>query len=168
MKTKFTTLLLLFSLMLLSNIVPQTALAQSPSQIQLDKVKKDYQEGKITLEEYQKQSNALLQYNAPIYSTTTPGDHFTSGGRCLVAGSTFMIVGGALAGTSVLWGDNSAFIITAIGGGAMAFVGLIVNMAGGAQFIKAGKKMNALKIGQQTSAVQFHPSSEGVGFAMKF
>lgn len=156
------------------NFVPQMVSAQTATTTQekLDKLKNDYQEGKITLEDYQKQSNALLQYDAPVFTTVPPGDHFVRGGRCLIAGSTLLIAGSAIAGTSILWTNidysGVAFYTTLSGGCALALIGLITDIAGGSQFLKGGKKLNALKIGQQTSYIQFAPSSEGVGLAMKF
>ena len=154
-----------------SVLVPQTCKCQTTStQEQLDKLKQDYQKGTITLEEYQQKSNALLN-NTTMLMTTTPGDHFQKGGRCLIAGSTLLFIGGAMAGTSILWtimdNSNAAFFTTVSIGSALGFVGIICDIAGGAQLIKGGKKLNALKIGQ-TASLEITPLPTGAAFALKF
>ncbi len=162
-----TTALIAFSV-----LAPQTCKCQDIStQSQLDKLKQEYQKGTITLEQYQQQSNALLSNTTTMLMTTTPGDHFKKGGRCLIAGSTLFLVGGALAGTSVLW-DNidysgAAFWATLGTGCGLSLIGIICDIAGGAQLVKGGKKLNALKIGQ-TASLEITPLPTGAAFALKF
>lgn len=165
------TLLLIFSVAL--NLLPvtvkaQTSTANSTVEDQLAKLKKDYAEGKITLEVYQQQSNALLQASAPVTGIHA-GTHFEKGGKCLIAGAMFTLLGVGAVGSApyIPYGDNSATLAQLGVGGGLAFIGIILDIAGGTQLIKGGKKLKA-QDSPQACKVELHSSTHGLGFAFKF
>lgn len=161
-----------FSLLFLLFLVgtPQITNAQSTAnQEQMDQLKKDYQEGKITLEQYQQKTNALLNASVTQVMTTTPGDHFQKGGRCFIAGGIFTLLGAGAMTTGFLvnTGSSSGQYALIGGGGGLAFLGVILNIAGGSQMVKGGKKLNSLRIGQ-TATLEINPIYNGVGLALQF
>jgi hypothetical protein len=135
---------------------------------QLGELKKQYREGKISLTEYQKASNALVA--PPITGfTVSPGTHLMKGGRCLVAGGVFTLIGiTAIASSPYMpYNNGNATLAQLAAGGGLAFVGIILDVAGGAQMIRAGRKFNALKIGESASLV-VNPGLTAMNISLTF
>ena len=172
MQKQIYTILLLLALTTGANFLPSISVAQTTNSVgadeQLTKLKQDYADGKITLEEYQQKSNALLQSNIPVTGISV-GTHLEKGGRCLIAGGILTILGvGAVAsGPYIPYKTSDGNIVQMCVGGGIGLLGIILDIAGGSQLLKAGKKLNAAK-GIGVSEIEFRPSEQGIGMAMNF
>jgi hypothetical protein len=98
-----------------------------------------------------------------------PGTHLIKGGNCLIAGGVLMLLGAGAITTGVLvpTGSNVGFYALVGGGGAMIFTSIVLEIAGGVQFKKAGKQLNILHLGERAT-LQISPAPTGLYASLNF
>lgn len=92
--------------------------------------------------------------------TLTSGEYLTQAGTCYLFGTGLSLLGSAIAFSNISTenSDNTRIIA----GGAVAVGGLIFTVIAHIKLIKAGNTLI------EERKISFHPSSSGIGLAMKF
>lgn len=92
--------------------------------------------------------------------TPTSGELLAKGGRNLIAGTVFQLIGAG--GMAILYSDNPE--PATILGGASMLVGLCFQIQGYSLMVKAGKKL----YNQSLGAMYIEPSASGLGVKLRF
>jgi len=102
----------------------------------------------------------IYQTNLNKYSTSdTAGEYLASAGKNYISGVGLAFGAGIVGYIGATNEDLEALMIVSAG---MAITGFVCTIIGHTKLIKAGKKLD------ENKKISFHPSSSGIGLAMKF
>ena len=119
----------------------------------------DKERKKISKEMQRDRNSNMRYYSKTIETSERAGDYLEQAGNNYLAGVGLGIAGGGLAYLGTTNPDDEFLVYVGAG---LALSGFVCTLIGHTKLIKAGKALN------QNKNLSFHPSTSGLGLALKF